>query len=1074
MTNPLDLFEITSYDDEFNPEYRQAAEGSAGPFFVAGLDAEGLVQFSPFEMPDPQGNDDQILAVDGNGEVKFSPYAIPTEAAKLGKTRARKPPKIKPTHDEFGLPLDPERICPQHFVDWKTHYREHPTEADFVKYICNNAVVLNQKKQGNLVHFPCHGVGDGIMREFKSGWRQVDYLLVLPAPSTTDAAGGTLELSVFDRVSLFVRNELEEARIPLERCLVTYACRFALPVGTTSYNAGHKTACALYVQEDARNVKPKVIITFGTDALKALQGAKTKLATFRGNVEDFEGIPIVPTQTPKEFMGGYGGIEIFRGELLRAREIVEGQWVKPVVDKSGYLVVDTVEKMRELVATIQAVNPRRLVFDYEFGSLTKREEHQIQRSCQLCWGPGQAAFVKLKGVGGIPCHTMEDYDTIVRLLGEIMRGPWQLAGHHLRTDINENYRLGIGTDDKLETGFCTMLAYHLLHGDDDIGLDQLCRRYTPQFGAYWSALETWLDTNGRSKQLQFGYLFVPDEILIPYGLCDADVTYRSADFIEAELLKEPGLHTLFTELSMPTALYLMDTERQGILVDEAKRMEIRDIVKPEYEAIMSEFRQMANWPDFDPAKAWQIASYLYGGTEYKNAKPLPEGVTSLGLKPPFNTDKYPMAWEEIEEREECHLHGPSTKSTAIDLLIQQNPDMQQLRYLKFMSVLGKFLNTYLSPQDIDPETNFPTPGKSFSANIWSDGRVRTHLAQTSETGRWRSFGANLQTNPKKQQESLLEAFVYRRFGGMSLQEYKRRTDPKRPAEDMIPKEDRIRLPDFKEVYIPAPGNCFMEVDFQTAEICVWAYCSGDVALTQMILQGRDIHCETATACFQLPIAEELQEGLRELEAGDPKRYKKWVAMVKDVYGSLRTVAKAILFGLIYGRGANALSREINKQGVPTDPQQCQNVINGIAKRFPQGWQWLIERQQEAIKEERVTNAFGFRRYFSGAAKLDNSTQARIKRQGPNSAIQGCVAMLLARSGVSLYRFRYRTELGRKIGFKTVLPIHDAHLIEQPLEYFEVTKKLVRVAMSTSNKIPGTPYSLGVDFPGYPMMTAADH
>ena len=816
-------------------------------------------------------------------------------------------------------------LAPDHGVYWRKEYPKIAVEDDFVKHVCNNATVLPQKKQGFLVHHPCHNLPSDPFVDATFGWQQdKQYLLILPSPAIADIAGMTA-LCTTDNVSDFVRTELETAGIPVEQCMVTYACRFGLPTGVNAYNAGHKNTCAPYVRADVNAMRPKVIITFGTDALKTLLGKTGKLDTYRGSVEYYNGMPIVMMETPKQFMFGYAGIEVFRAELLRAKSLADGTYVETRLPTDGYRVVTTVTQMEDLVAEIEASGTKRIAFDFEFGSLVKRDEHTIVRSCQVSWAKGKAAFIMIRGVGGQHVHEPHDYDLMWVLLHRLLRNPSaQLAGHHLRTDVNRMWYAGYGIDEKLGTGFCTMLAYHLLHGDDSIGLDQACRRYIPEAGAYWRDLELWLDRNERKKQLAYGYLTIPDEILIPYGLCDADVAWRLAEILEEKLKEFPRLNDLFYNLSMPTALHIMDLERHGIQVDEEKRLRIRSIIKPEYETILAEFKELIRWPDcpadlppgvepwpnFDQAKSEQIASLLYSDADYKDKKPLPmvfidgelEQVQGFGLPPPFNNDKYPRQWSDVVDTQEEYLNKPSTKIAAIELLMADNPDLEPLRYMKWLALLGKYLNTYLTLQEVDPETNLAKDGSSFAANICDDGRVRTNIHQTSETGRWRSNKPNLTVNPKKQDAAVLEVMVYRRFGRISLREYERRcdaklSDPAHPDHvSYIPPDKRIDLPSFKEIFVARPGYVLIESDFATAEVAIWAYCSGDPVLIKILDQGRDMHCEVATSCFNLPYKDELEAALSALDHGDKTLYKAWKEKVSSEFGPLRIVAKAILFG----------------------------------------------------------------------------------------------------------------------------------------------------------------------------------
>lgn len=84
-------------------------------------------------------------------------------------------------------------------------------------------------------------------------------------------------------------------------------------------------------------------------------------------------------------------------------------------------------------------------------------------------------------------------------------------------------------------------------------------------------------------------------------------------------------------------------------------------------------------------------------------------------------------------------------------------------------------------------------------------------------------------------------------------------------------------------------------------------------------------------------------------------------------------------------------------------------------------------------------------------------------------------MQLCVAGCNFYRFRYRTEVGRKIRFQNILPIHDAYLIELPEQHFKTMQKVIRLCMSTMNPIPGTgDKTLGVDMNGTPAHRWSDH
>jgi len=153
-------------------------------------------------------------------------------------------------------------------------------------------------------------------------------------------------------------------------------------------------------------------------------------------------------------------------------------------------------------------------------------------------------------------------------------------------------------------------------------------------------------------------------------------------------------------------------------------------------------------------------------------------------------------------------------------------------------------------------------------------------------------------------------------------------------------------------------------------------------------------------------------------------------------------------------------------GVDSDVGKCQKIIDSIAAAYPVAWEWIKLNQASAIANSYVQTLFGNRRYFSGSLELSDSAQAGIKREAANGPIQSLVAMLALKAGINLYRTRYHTTIGRKLGYKILLPIHDAFLVEVKKEYQKEMDVILTTCMSKMNKIPGTERSLGIDIEHY--------
>lgn len=925
-------------------------------------------------------------------------------------------------------------------------------DINFISWVCGNFTTLPEKGLGHRLHAP--------MVHWKDGWQwgwpdkgsPVDLLVILPSVSSLDM-DRQRPLVMEDRATAFTLDRLKHAGVDLTRVAFTFAVRFVHPVPNRKFGVTHKNTNGIYALADVARVNPKVILAMGADAVKTLYGTKAKIGSMRGNVVLYKDTPVVPTDSPKSFLGGYSGLGVLDSEIKRAWQLVQGHAPEgmPAVD---YRVCETREQVAALVLDIEKSGTQSICFDCEWGNDVAREEYSYTLSIQLCWAAGKAAFVKLRGEEGVQIHSDEDYQAIIQMLGDLMVKK-ELIGHNLRVDVNQFYKNGYNMDHKVRNGFCTMLVHHLLYNDDMQGLDNLCRKYTPGFGAYWQELEDWLDDNSRQAMLRFGYRNIPHHILIPYALKDVDVTWRCAEILRKELDAKPTLKQLYYNITAPAALHLMDLERIGLCIDQETRHELLEFYQPVADHFKELIRQELEWPDFNPGSQVQLKTALFSGHVYNEAKDPPPYAKTLGLQPLITSDKYPKDWAEVLADGRAQFSTPSTGNQVLETLYKQHPDKKVLLYLRHFSAVNKLISGYLA----DPEFNefgVREGGDSLGANIDEDGRVRTRLSQLTATGRYTSSSPNLQTWPKKQERALLAAYVHYKFG-IELDDYEARCDS-----GEISADEQVHLKTVKGCVVAPPGRVLIEVDFKTAELFVWAYMSDDKLLIKVLESGRDLHSENAAKSFRLPNLGELEGCLEQLAAGNKAPYKAWCTAIKDNYGSYRIAAKAIIFGVIYGRSANAIARALQAEGINVTKQDCQQIIDGIAQTYPVAWAFLERNARLAIEQEYVENAFGRRKMFTGIRYASSSDQAGAQRQGKNAPVQGSVGDLLAQAGRLLYDFRYHTKTGRELGFDVILPVHDAFLVETDEDKVDQTVKVLELCMSTANKIGTTPYHLDID------------
>ena len=340
----------------------------------------------------------------------------------------------------------------------------------------------------------------------------------------------------------------------------------------------------------------------------------------------------------------------------------------------------------------------------------------------------------------------------------------------------------------LEGGWDTGLAAHAIEETAQLGLEALSLRYT-SVPRYDIPLNDWRAAYCKAHDLKAkdleGYGPCPDEILIPYANYDACATLRlmyeqmpliDSDY-EGNCCREP-----FWE-SMITVPPILEMHQNGFPVDKQRIDELTLLFMEARAAQQTRIQTWAKWPEFNIRSPLQVREFLYG--ERYNGKVVkdggskrvrPPGAVILGLEPILDTSKPPKRWQEIREKGVEHEHNASTNKTVLGALAQDNPRQQeQVQWLRDHRFIDQVLKSVLRPpvtddkgnvvyesleegSDIDPATGVEASpyaamqdnlggmlyDAGLAAVICDDGRVRTHLYPTTETGRWRSARPALQ------------------------------------------------------------------------------------------------------------------------------------------------------------------------------------------------------------------------------------------------------------------------------------------------------------------------------------------
>lgn len=203
--------------------------------------------------------------------------------------------------------------------------------------------------------------------------------------------------------------------------------------------------------------------------------------------------------------------------------------------------------------------------------------------------------------------------------------------------------------------------------------------------------------------------------------------------------------------------------------------------------------------------------------------------------------------------------------------------------------------------------------------------------------------------------------------------------------------------EIRKVFIPeGPDRTLLDADYSQIELRVLAHLTGDQNLIGSFIRKEDIHARTASEIFGVPLEEVTREQ--------------------------RSHAKAINFGLIYGKQAFSLGKELG-----IGRQQAQNYIDMYFARYPKVQAYMEGIVEEAKEKGYVTTLFGRRRNIPEIQSRNGMIRKSGERIALNTPIQGTAADIMKMAMIHVYR-RLQKESFRS---HLILQIHDELIIDAP-------------------------------------------
>ena len=217
--------------------------------------------------------------------------------------------------------------------------------------------------------------------------------------------------------------------------------------------------------------------------------------------------------------------------------------------------------------------------------------------------------------------------------------------------------------------------------------------------------------------------------------------------------------------------------------------------------------------------------------------------------------------------------------------------------------------------------------------------------------------------------------------------------------------------EIRRLFIAGDGNVLVDADYSQIELRLLAHMAGDEAMQQAFLSGADFHTVTAAKVFHVPEAE--------------------------VTHQMRSRAKAVNFGIVYGMSAFSLSQDIH-----VTVAEAKDYMERYFATYPGVKQYMTDIVETAKTQGYVETLYHRRRALPELKSANFVQRSFGERVALNMPIQGTAADIMKLAMIRVYDRLRRENLQARL----IMQVHDELIVECPEAERETVEKLLRQEM----------------------------
>lgn len=215
----------------------------------------------------------------------------------------------------------------------------------------------------------------------------------------------------------------------------------------------------------------------------------------------------------------------------------------------------------------------------------------------------------------------------------------------------------------------------------------------------------------------------------------------------------------------------------------------------------------------------------------------------------------------------------------------------------------------------------------------------------------------------------------------------------------------------RRMFVAPAGMVLVDADYSQIELRLLAHISGDKTMQEAFLSGEDFHAVTASHVFSVPL--------------------------EEVTPAMRSSAKAVNFGIVYGISAFSLAQDIG-----VSQWEAKEYMDAYMDKYHGVRDYMKAIVEKAKADGYVSTLYGRRRYLPELKSSNFNLHSFGERVALNMPIQGTAADVIKIAMVNVYR-RLKAE---KLRARLILQVHDELIVECPEQERETVERLLKEEM----------------------------